>query len=178
MQKAYRILVLFILALPVLPSVAADWTYRVQIDGFEGQEVRTAVLQAENGAGALQVLHTSKGAKVATISSRTPFDCFPRCEIRIKFDAAAPITVAATSQRLVSSTITLIDYQAFEALMLKSQIVTIRAAHVSHASDIQFQIAQSFDPSKWDVARTLQQKEARCKENAVVENYSVCMKRE
>jgi hypothetical protein len=177
MRYAWRALSFAACALLCCSASAQGWTYRTAVDSFDGVELRTAVVRADSVGGSMQIVHSSKGTRMILLNAGTPFDCFPSCDVRVKFDDSPPMVFAAVSSQVLSNRVALVDYQEFESRLLAAKSVIVRAPHVRHAPDLAFQITSKFDPAEWEAARAKQAKEERCKANAVSENYSVCMSR-
>lgn len=164
------------LALTLMESAnAADWAYSVKFDKFDGVEKKLAVLRSDSGTlNRIEIANYSNGVNFAMLSGKD-FKCFPDCLIQIKFDDEKPEIYAAKAPHIVASNLVISDYKKFTAHLISARRIEFRVSYHSYGTDILFEGFSAFDPNNWNKARSQKAISDKCKENAVNEDYSVCM---
>lgn len=159
-------------------AFSADWRYHVTTDTFDNVEIRTATLPGDgNSSAMLRIVMRSDGANLAGLTGAR-FDCFPQCDVRIKFDDATPEVFTASSTRMVSYTISINDFHGVMRKASHAKTMIVRAQTHDGKQDLRFIFHGPIEPEAWDRAKTDQAASATCQANAVKEDYSACMARQ
>lgn len=159
-------------------AFSADWRYHVTTDTFDNVEIRTATLTGDgNSSSLLRIVMRSDGANLAVLTGAR-FDCFPQCDVRIKFDDAPPEVFTASSTRMASYAISISDFHGLMRKASQAKTMIVRAQTPNGQQDLRFTFLGPIDPEAWDRAKTDQAASATCQANAVKEDFSACIERQ
>lgn len=174
--KKGRYMKLFLLAAITLTCthVAAEWTYNVRRDNFDEKLTMTAVLRGTPQSTFEFIIKDGAGL-VGIFGPR--FDCYPGCIVNIKFGDTTPQSFNATSPRPIARSIYLSSPQLQHQLMNHSGSLTVRAPSFDAMGDLNFSLTEPLNVMRFSEADKQQKKQQACKDNAVNEDYSICMAR-
>lgn len=156
-------------------ALAGDWTYTVKNDEFDKSTTFSAAVTGDR-SGWLSVEEKPGAFSLVTFSGQR-FECFPGCEVLLKFDDDLPMRFSAFGARIISSSIAIKDVDRFVQRVKTAKTLVLRAPQFNGAGDLAFTIGSAYDPAKFQNAERIGRLRKQCSDNAVNENYSACMDR-
>lgn len=165
----------FFLAGYLSSAAAAEWGYTIKYDSFEGIEVKSALLLGQGkGLNLLSLSVLPSGQKTLTVYA-SKIECFRSCLLRVKFDDSKPEDFVATSSKPISYSVKIEESERFIRRLFFAKTIVFRMPFYDYSKDVIFEQGKALDSHGWEEARQLQEIKKFCQDNAIGEDYEICL---